>query len=202
MDSLHLSENKPIRIFPSSTELSNGATDLTMIKEDSDEADDIIRKQYENMTYDEMSQRLAENYKQLSDILETRDITPSSTSSDKTNSMEGDRPQLLQEGEGDDDSLDEQQIVDNNDLDEYTKKRKLTKLFWRAASSGDSDKVHTLLQNDTTKALVDIDAKDEDGTTPLIYAACFGKVDIARILLSSGAKIDIQDSLCGCRGEG
>ncbi|CAO3596543.1 unnamed protein product [Absidia cylindrospora] len=163
-----------------------------MIKEHDEETDDTLRKQYENLSYDEMSQKLAEGYKQLSDMMGSRDRTPSTTSSDKTNSMEGDRLQLLLEDENE--NMNEQQIVDNTDLDDATKKLKMTKLFWRAASSGDTDKTELLLQNDTFKTLVDIDAKDEDGTTPLIYAACFGKADIAQILLSSGAKIDIQDS--------
>ncbi|KAI8100071.1 uncharacterized protein BX664DRAFT_382510 [Halteromyces radiatus] len=171
---------------PSTIDLSNGSG-LTMIKEHNEETDETIRKQYENMSYDEMTQRLAESYKQLSDILGTRDITPSSTSSDKTNSMDF-------HFEDDMDDLNEQQLLENTQLDDNTKRIKMSKLFWRAASSGDIDKVQLFLQDSKYKPFIDIDVKDEDGTTPLIYAACFGKMDIAQALLSSGAKIDIQDS--------
>ncbi|ORE10127.1 hypothetical protein BCV72DRAFT_200368 [Rhizopus microsporus var. microsporus] len=47
---------------------------------------------------------------------------------------------------------------------------------------------------ETMKPFIDINAKDEDGTTPLIYAACFGKYEIAQALLQAGAKVDSQDS--------
>ncbi|CAO3671524.1 unnamed protein product [Rhizopus stolonifer] len=41
---------------------------------------------------------------------------------------------------------------------------------------------------------IDINAKDKDGTTSLIYAACFGKLEIAQALLAAGAQVDGQDS--------
>ncbi|CEG65856.1 hypothetical protein RMATCC62417_02551 [Rhizopus microsporus] len=119
-----------------------------------------IRKQYENMTYDEMSQRIAESYKQLSELLV-------------------------------DDCYDES-IIERTDIDDATKKQKCTKLFLKSASSGDLEKMQKYLE--TMKPFIDINAKDEDGTTPLIYAACFGKYEIAQALLQAGAKADSQDS--------
>ncbi|KAI8340687.1 hypothetical protein BC941DRAFT_467856 [Chlamydoabsidia padenii] len=199
------SGNDTIKIVSSSTDLPPGGAGagLTVIKEHDEESDNNLHKQYENMTYDEIAQRMADNYKELTDMMVSRGLTPSSTTSSSDNSNNNtnggneDDEQLvmgLDIMDNKDDDLDEQQIVDNVEMDEPTKRTKMTKLFWRAASSGDSDKVRSLLQNEQYNKFVDIDAKDDDGTTPLIYAACFGKADIAQLLLSSGAKIDIQDS--------
>ncbi|CAO3617501.1 unnamed protein product [Cunninghamella blakesleeana] len=188
MTSTLTDNEKQTKVFPSTVDLSSGPN-LTMIKEHDEETNEAIKKQYENMSYDEMSQHLAESYKQLTDILGTHDITPSSTSSDKTSSTEGDHDTFDPI-----EDLDEYQLLENKDIDDTTKKSKMTKLFWRASSAGDLEKVNLFLNDDQLKPFIDMDAKDEDGTTPLIYAACFGKTDIAHALLSAGAKIDIQDS--------
>ncbi|KAG0181014.1 hypothetical protein DFQ29_009548 [Apophysomyces sp. BC1021] len=153
----------------------------SMMNKDQEDTEQV-RKEYENMTYDEMSQRMAESYKQLTEMLGHRISTPSATSSDKTDAPVYDIPT------GDD--LDELA-----DLEDEAKRVKLAKLFSRAASSGDVDRVKQLLDDETLRPLIDIDARDEDGTTPLIYAACFGKTDIAESLLAANAKIDIQDSV-------
>ncbi|KAI8366680.1 uncharacterized protein BYT42DRAFT_618186 [Radiomyces spectabilis] len=178
---------KPKPLMPAS-EFANA---LSMIKEQDDEYEqdtDHVRKQYENMSCNEISQRLAESYKQLSEMLGSNMVlTPSSTSSDKTDIHTFDIPD-------EDDLDDENSLVERSDLDADTRKSKMTKLFYRAASSGDLPKVTRLLSEDRYRQWIDIDAKDDDGTTPLIYAACFGKTDIAQALLSAGAKTDIQDS--------
>ncbi|ORY95366.1 DIL domain-domain-containing protein [Syncephalastrum racemosum] len=70
----------------------------------------------------------------------------------------------------------------------------MNKLLSRSASSGDTAKVNQLLSDPKLRAYIDVDAKDDDGGTPLIYAACFGKVEIAQALLDAGAKTNIQDS--------
>ncbi|CAO3615836.1 unnamed protein product [Cunninghamella echinulata] len=200
---LSLTENeKQTKLFPSTVNLSTGPN-LTMIKEHDEETDEAIRKQYENMSYDEMQQHLAESYKQLSNILGTtitgsQDISPSSTSSssEKTNSIsdDNDNNNTTTLDATIADEMDEYQLLEDKDMDDTLKKSKMTKIFWRISSSGDIDKVNHFLQDEQLKSYIDIDAKDEDGTTPLIYAACFGKTDIVQALLSAGAKIDIQDS--------
>ncbi|KAI7854333.1 hypothetical protein BDC45DRAFT_569438 [Circinella umbellata] len=160
-----------------------------------------IRQQYENMTYDDLSQRMAENYKQLSAMLGktpssfSNPESPSSSlssSSSSTGDVHGDdnhdETTITTGAELDN----ENDIIQHTELDEKTKKQKMTQLFCRAASTGDLTKVTHLLKEYRT--YIDIDARDEDGTTPLIYAACFGKVDIAQALLEAGAKTDVQDS--------
>ncbi|CAO3691087.1 unnamed protein product [Rhizopus stolonifer] len=140
------------------------------------EQEEDIRKQYENMSYDEMSQRIAESYKQLSDILGNRISLPSTISTSTTVDTE---------------ELDEN-VFEREDMDDTLKRQKCTKLFLKSASSGDLERVLHYLK--TKKECIDINAKDEDGTTPLIYAACFGKYEMAQALLTAGAKTESQDS--------
>ncbi|KAI9245677.1 hypothetical protein BDA99DRAFT_565801 [Phascolomyces articulosus] len=178
---------------------------LHMIKErDEDDTTttvepDAVRQHYENMTYDDLSQRMAENYKQLSAMLGktassmSNPESPSSSLS-SSSSTDGHNDDLTHETTvSTGPELDnEQDILQHPDLDEKTKKQKMTQLFCRAASTGDLTKMSQLLKEHRT--WIDIDARDEDGTTPLIYAACFGKLDIAQALLEAGAKTDVQDS--------
>ncbi|KAI9022788.1 hypothetical protein CLU79DRAFT_144812 [Phycomyces nitens] len=137
-----------------------------------------VRKQFENMSYDEMSQRMAESYKELSEMLGNRWSNPLSDITDT--------PSVTDDGE------DESEEKESTQAD---KGAIATKEFSRTVSSGDLSKVLALLEDETTRALIDIDARDKDGTTPLIYAACFGKTEIAQALLTAGAKVDIQDSI-------
>lgn len=137
-----------------------------------------LRKQYENMSYSEMSSRLAENYKQLSEILGNRISLPTTESS----------------SDDEEEEQNDYKLLDRTDLNNELKKTKLTKLFLKSVSSGDLEKVSSYLSNDAMKEFIDINGKDEDGTTPLIYAACFGKFEIAQVLLLAGANIDDQDS--------
>ncbi|KAI7905440.1 uncharacterized protein BX663DRAFT_467939 [Cokeromyces recurvatus] len=51
-----------------------------------------------------------------------------------------------------------------------------------------------MLADSNIRHYIDINAKDSDGTPPLIYAACFGKIDVAQVLIEAGAQIDAQDS--------
>ncbi|KAI8143109.1 hypothetical protein BJV82DRAFT_515389 [Fennellomyces sp. T-0311] len=121
---------------------------------------------------------MAESYRQLSEVLGNRVSTPSATSSENA----------------DNDENDEQAVIDRADLDDNAKRTKMNKVFSRAASGGNVAQVTQLLNDDRYRPYIDIDAKDDDGATPLIYAACFGKVEIAKVLLEAGAKTDIQDS--------
>jgi ankyrin repeat protein len=70
-------------------------------------------------------------------------------------------------------------VVDDTHLSNEEKKTQLQSLFSRAASNGDIQCVRSMLQG-PARDLLDIDAEDEDGTTPLIHAACFGHADVVR----------------------
>ena len=162
---------------------------------------DMIRKRYESMSFDEMQQQMAESYRQLSEVLGNRvSITPSAitdstlSSSSSSSSSTYDNNTMATTTLDVTDNDDEQTIIERNDLDDATKRTKMNKLFSRAASGGDVAKVTQLLKDEQYSSYIDIDAKDEDGATPLIYAACFGKVEMTQILLEAGAKTDIQDS--------
>ncbi|KAI8642030.1 hypothetical protein BD408DRAFT_443855 [Parasitella parasitica] len=139
---------------------------------------DSIRKQFENMSSNEMSQHFAESYKQLSEILGNRislsDISSTSTTTNDADYM--DQSQV--------------QISERTDLSTDEKKQMLNRLFLKSVSSGNVETVNEFLKN----PLIDIDGTDEDNTTALIYAACFGKFEIAQALLLAGAKLDSQDS--------
>ncbi|CAG8719021.1 3296_t:CDS:2, partial [Racocetra persica] len=85
----------------------------------------------------------------------------------------------------------EKLILSNSSLSEEEKKAKINSIFSRAASNGNVEKVSRML--DTAREYIDIDAQDEEGTTPLVYAACFGHDAVAFTLLEAGAKVDAQD---------
>jgi ankyrin repeat protein len=53
------------------------------------------------------------------------------------------------------------------------------------------EEVQKLLEN--VKEYLDLDKPDSDGTPPLVYASCFGYVDIVRALVESGASVNVQD---------
>lgn len=69
-------------------------------------------------------------------------------------------------------SEDEDAVASNEKLTDSEKKDILQKALNMAASNGDVDRIERIL-NGKAKELVDIDAPDEEGTAPLIYASCF-----------------------------
>jgi Ankyrin repeats (many copies)/Ankyrin repeats (3 copies) len=94
-------------------------------------------------------------------------------------------------------------VVDDAHLSNEEKTMQLQSLFSRAASNGDIQCVRTMLQGPANE-YIDVDAEDEDGTTPLIHAACFGHADVVRarmplfscelnIVLDAGCEVDKQD---------
>lgn len=110
-----------------------------------------VRKRYESMSFDEVTQHMAESYRQLTEVLGKRISTPSAASSDKTTDTPlYDIP--------DDDDFDDERIVERNDLDDVVKKQKMSKLLARAASSGDVCKVKQLLSDERLRAYIDVDA--------------------------------------------
>ncbi|KAI6785397.1 Allantoicase [Emericellopsis cladophorae] len=80
---------------------------------------------------------------------------------------------------------DEQAIIDNETLSDSEKKDMLQKALHTAASNGDVDRLNKLLDG-SAKDFVDVNAPDEDGTPPLIYASCFA-------LIAKGADVNKQD---------
>ncbi|RKP06101.1 hypothetical protein THASP1DRAFT_7603, partial [Thamnocephalis sphaerospora] len=88
---------------------------------------------------------------------------------------------------------DEHQIIANHDIPEDMKRAKISRMLARAASNGDDARVRELLEDERVRAWIDPDAQDEDGTTPLIYAGCFGHLEVAKALLRAGANVDAQD---------
>lgn len=91
---------------------------------------------------------------------------------------------------GDDDEVDS--ILRDPVASDVTRKERLQTLFSRAASSGDVTMVDHIL-NGPARGYIDLNMPDDTGTTPLIYATCFGNQQIVRLLLDAGADVDAQD---------
>ena len=72
-------------------------------------------------------------------------------------------------------SEDQDSIVASKDLSDAEKKAILQKSLHNAASNGEFDRVRRLLHG-KSKVYIDINAPDEEGTAPLIYASCFVSV--------------------------
>ncbi|KAF9141760.1 hypothetical protein BGX30_004175 [Mortierella sp. GBA39] len=87
--------------------------------------------------------------------------------------------------------LDDPRGIMERSITDKDKKIKMSKLFSRASSNGDMNRVADMLDN--FRDWIDLEAQDEDGTTPLIYAACFGHTEIAFMLLEAGALVDARD---------
>ncbi|KAI7829536.1 hypothetical protein BC939DRAFT_393354 [Gamsiella multidivaricata] len=87
--------------------------------------------------------------------------------------------------------LDDPRGIIERSIPDKEKKIKMSKLFSRASSNGDMNRVADMLDN--FRDWIDLEAQDEDGTTPLIYAACFGHTEIAFMLLEAGAQVDARD---------
>lgn len=67
---------------------------------------------------------------------------------------------------------DEDAIVSNEKMPVEEKKEMLQKVLNMAASNGNVDQVNKILTG-SAKEYVDMNAQDDDGTPPLIYASCF-----------------------------
>jgi hypothetical protein len=66
----------------------------------------------------------------------------------------------------------EDAVVSDEKLTDSEKKDILQKALNMAASDGDIERIQRIL-NGKARDFVDIDAPDEEGTAPLIYASCF-----------------------------
>ncbi|KAF9937470.1 hypothetical protein BGZ67_001254 [Mortierella alpina] len=91
------------------------------------------------------------------------------------------------------DNLDDPRAILERPTSDQEKKTRMSRLFSRAASNGDLERIVDLL--DHFRSWVDVEASlEEDGITPLIYAACFGHTAVIFMLLDAGAKIDARDN--------
>jgi hypothetical protein len=77
------------------------------------------------------------------------------------------------------------------EMPESHRKQHLESLMIRACSNGDYKTVKECLCSDTE---LNINALDDTRTPSLIYACCFGHLDILQLLLDHGADVNIQDS--------
>lgn len=71
----------------------------------------------------------------------------------------------------------EDSIVANKNLPEAEKSVMLQRSLHMAASNGDVDRVRRLVEGDS-RDYISINAADEEGTAPLIYASCFVGLEI------------------------
>ncbi|KAI5927935.1 hypothetical protein F4810DRAFT_698720 [Camillea tinctor] len=83
-------------------------------------------------------------------------------------------------------------IVADEKLSDDDKKSMLQKALNMAASNGDLEHVNKILTGNA-KSFVDVNAPDEDGTPPLVYASCFGHESVVQALVDAGVDVDRQD---------
>ncbi|KAI9487660.1 MAG: DIL domain-containing protein [Benjaminiella poitrasii] len=77
------------------------------------------------------------------------------------------------------------------------KEKRLGKILSRSASQGDLQTIKHIVMDERLRPYLNLDASDDenDGSTPLIYASCFGKLETVEYLLQIGAKVDVQDKI-------
>ncbi|KNE70251.1 hypothetical protein AMAG_14402 [Allomyces macrogynus ATCC 38327] len=71
-------------------------------------------------------------------------------------------------------------------------KLQLQAAFLRAAAAGDLRKVAYLLKHCAND--IEVDGRDENGSTALMQAACFGYLQVVQRLIQAGADADLQDN--------
>ncbi|KAK8154880.1 DIL domain-containing protein [Phyllosticta citrichinensis] len=86
----------------------------------------------------------------------------------------------------------EDTIIKDEKLSEAEKEDILQNALNLAASNGDTETVERLVTG-KAKDYVDVNAPDNEGTPPIIYAACFGHEDVVSTLVNNGANVDTQD---------
>ncbi|OAA67263.1 dil and ankyrin domain containing protein [Niveomyces insectorum RCEF 264] len=87
---------------------------------------------------------------------------------------------------------DEDAVAASETLSDEEKRTTLQRVFNMAASNGNVNQVKKFLAG-AARPFVDINAPDEDGTPPLIYASCFGHEGVVQALIDAGADVDRQD---------
>ncbi|KAJ1815440.1 hypothetical protein LPJ75_002368, partial [Coemansia sp. RSA 2598] len=92
------------------------------------------------------------------------------------------------------DFLSETDIVRSTELADSKKRELLSQRFARTASNGDVNALERMWETCQGSNWVDIDYRDDQGSTPLICASCFGHTHIAELLLNNGANVNSQDN--------
>ncbi|KAL8957268.1 MAG: hypothetical protein Q9183_006104, partial [Haloplaca sp. 2 TL-2023] len=87
---------------------------------------------------------------------------------------------------------DEDAILADKLLPDKEKRLLLQKSLQMAASNGDVERVNKVLQG-KARSLINVNAADEEGRAPLIYASCFGHEDVVLALIQAGAEVDLKD---------
>ena len=93
--------------------------------------------------------------------------------------------------EGETAAGDEESIVEDKKLPDEEKRTTLQRSLHMAASNGDVDRVNRLLHG-KAKGFIDVNAADEEGRAPIIYASCFVRPDF-------GGWSSFQEILTPCR---
>ena len=88
---------------------------------------------------------------------------------------------------------DEEDVAKDDKLSDDDKRAVLQKILNLASSNGDLDRSKRLLTG-KARNFVDINAPDDGGTPPLVYASCFGHADIVQQLLDHKAEVDKKDA--------
>ncbi|KAL9041580.1 MAG: hypothetical protein Q9180_001186 [Flavoplaca navasiana] len=86
----------------------------------------------------------------------------------------------------------EDQVVADKNLSDIEKKEVLQKSLHMAASNGDVERVRRLLKG-KARSFIDVNATDEEGRAPIMYASCFGHEDVVDALVGAGADVDKKD---------
>lgn len=102
---------------------------------------------------------------------ESDNLTQQRLEDNDTRLMEMLAAQAVHQGEGSAEA-DEDSILASKDLSEEDKKSILQKSLHSAASNGEVDRIQRLLRT-KAKEYIDVNAPDEEGTAPIIYASCF-----------------------------
>ncbi|KAJ2710409.1 hypothetical protein H4R19_003756, partial [Coemansia spiralis] len=92
------------------------------------------------------------------------------------------------------DFIAEADIIASTKLGADRKRELLSEQFARTASSGNAAGLESMWATCQGRQWVDIDHRDDQGSTPLICASCFGHTRIAELLLEYGANVNSQDN--------
>ncbi|KAJ2139434.1 hypothetical protein IW136_002860, partial [Coemansia sp. RSA 678] len=92
------------------------------------------------------------------------------------------------------DFLTEADIIAAPNLSNDKKRELVSQSFARTASNGDVNALERVWETCQGSQWVDIDYRDDQGSTPLICASCFGHTHIAELLLEYGASVNLQDN--------
>ncbi|KAJ2355417.1 hypothetical protein H4S01_006908, partial [Coemansia sp. RSA 2610] len=93
-----------------------------------------------------------------------------------------------------DEFLGEADIIASPALTNDKKRELLSQGFARTASNGDVNALERMWESCQGTTWVDIDYRDDQGSTPLICASCFGHTHIAELLIEYGANVNSQDN--------